>query len=507
MKRILAAVLILASWAFPALAADNYTATAGTGLTFAAKNISGVLYPWWIPSDSTGAAFGVTGNPFYVSGASGSFVDGWNATEGSKTDTAWVSGSGSIVALLKAIAGSTGPTTWAGTTLGAISNLGTSPGAVAVPSFNAYLVGSSLGYADAQSATGQTWTKIGYNATTSAPTYVSGDSYPPSMTTSGATRQDLFSIGGNAAASTGINGTLAVGGTLAAGSAIAGATYPNLIGGSDGTDIRTMATNSSGQPVVTQAASTPVTGTLQSAATSSTNGSTLSTAGMSAATLTVNCASCSGGTQVNFQGTQDGTNYSAINAVQLGTTTIASSTQTAGITLWEMPVANFSAIRATISGYSAGTVTVTGTTSPVPYNPKVTAANIVSNTTINIDPCAANAGTPGEFDINTATTTRIVAGTGGKKTYFCTFQIGTLSASENVEFVEGANAGSCASPTAALYGGTSSGHGWTWQAGGGLAVGSGQGWVFAANNATGDDVCLITHGTVQVSGAFRYVQQ
>ena len=46
--------------------ADNYTATAGSGLTFAAKSVTGTLYPWWIPADSTGAAFGVTGNPFFV---------------------------------------------------------------------------------------------------------------------------------------------------------------------------------------------------------------------------------------------------------------------------------------------------------------------------------------------------------------------------------------------------------------------------------------------------------
>ncbi len=46
--------------------ADNYTATAGSGLTFAAKAVTGTLYPWWIPADSTGAAFGVTGNPFFV---------------------------------------------------------------------------------------------------------------------------------------------------------------------------------------------------------------------------------------------------------------------------------------------------------------------------------------------------------------------------------------------------------------------------------------------------------
>ena len=40
--------------------------------------------------------------------ASGAGVDGWNVTEGTKADTAWASGSGSIVALLKATATSAG---------------------------------------------------------------------------------------------------------------------------------------------------------------------------------------------------------------------------------------------------------------------------------------------------------------------------------------------------------------------------------------------------------------
>ncbi len=52
--------------------------------------------------------------------------------------------------------------------------------------------------------------------------------------------------------------------------------------------------------------------TMQSGAVANGNGTVLQTTGMGGATLTVNCATCSGGTQVNFEGTADGTNYSAI---------------------------------------------------------------------------------------------------------------------------------------------------------------------------------------------------
>lgn len=46
--------------------ADNYAATAGSGLTFAAKNIGGILYPWWIPANSSGTELFTSGNAGYV---------------------------------------------------------------------------------------------------------------------------------------------------------------------------------------------------------------------------------------------------------------------------------------------------------------------------------------------------------------------------------------------------------------------------------------------------------
>jgi hypothetical protein len=109
-------------------------------------------------------ASGAVASGAYSAGslASGAAVDGWNITEGTKADLAWTSGSGSIVAILKTISGNTGAaipagsntigavtqasgpwtsniTQWATTSLGAPSNYGTSPGAVAVPGVNAFV--------------------------------------------------------------------------------------------------------------------------------------------------------------------------------------------------------------------------------------------------------------------------------------------------------------------------------------------------------------------------------
>lgn len=122
----------------------------------------------------------------------------------------------------------------------------------------------------------------------------------------------------------------------------------------------------------------PIGTTLQNAAVANGNGNAVTITGMSAAILTVNCATCSGGTTVNFEGSEDGTNFSSVWAVQLGTNTIASSTTTAGVTVWEAPVGGLQQLRARVSGYSAGTVTVTMHAGAASYGPKVINANVVS---------------------------------------------------------------------------------------------------------------------------------
>jgi hypothetical protein len=59
---------------------------------------------------------------------------------------------------------------------------------------------------------------------------------------------NLAQVGGTSTVTGGVNGSLGVGGLAASGSAVAG--DPVLIAGSDGTDARSIATNTSGQPVV-----------------------------------------------------------------------------------------------------------------------------------------------------------------------------------------------------------------------------------------------------------------
>lgn len=149
----------------------------------------------------------------------------------------------------------------------------------------------------------------------------------------------------------------------------------HVIADTGSTTAVTQATAANLKAQVAQVAAIATTVTLQNAVVANGNGTLLSVDGMSAAGLTVNCAACSGGTLVNFEGTEDGVNFSALQAVQLGTNTIASTTTTAGVTVWDLPVAGLVSIRARVSAYSAGTVTITGHSVPVTYSPKITNAN------------------------------------------------------------------------------------------------------------------------------------
>jgi hypothetical protein len=176
-----------------------------------------------------------------------------------------------------------------------------------------------------------------------------------------------------------VTNTIAGNITQIAGSSIAvAATGIIKVGLTDGTGNALV--SSSGALEVAQIASIPTSVSLQSAAVANGNGTLLATNGMSGAVLTVNCSACSGGTTVNFEGTEDNANFTPLLAYQLGTTTFGTSTTAAGVAVWRLAIANLQNIRARISTYSAGTVTVTGHTTPVADSITTLQAN--SNTSL-----------------------------------------------------------------------------------------------------------------------------
>lgn len=124
----------------------------------------------------------------------------------------------------------------------------------------------------------------------------------------------------------------------------------------------------SGTVTATQSAATiPTVTVMQNAATANGNGSSLTSTGY--ATCMVQVTGTSGGvTTVNFEATADGSTWVAILAHQLGAAgTLAATTTTDGD--FRINCAGLSAIRARISAYSAGTITVNGYTTPLSAQP------------------------------------------------------------------------------------------------------------------------------------------
>jgi hypothetical protein len=86
---------------------DNWKVASGLGY------VSGILPSASVASGafaSGSISSGAVASGAFASGslASGAGTDGWNVTEGTKADSAWSSGSGSIVAILKTVATNTG---------------------------------------------------------------------------------------------------------------------------------------------------------------------------------------------------------------------------------------------------------------------------------------------------------------------------------------------------------------------------------------------------------------
>lgn len=94
--------------------------------------------------------------------------------------------------------------------------------------------------------------------------------------------------------------------------------------------------------------------TLQNAAAANGNGNALAVLGYGTVVFTI---SGTFGATVNFEGTEDGVNWTALKATQLGTDVIGVSTTTTGD--FEASCAGLKQVRARVSGYASGAVTVT----------------------------------------------------------------------------------------------------------------------------------------------------
>lgn len=137
-----------------------------------------------------------------------------------------------------------------------------------------------------------------------------------------------------------------------------------VTGGAGNTDAATqrvvIATNQATVPVSQNASTVPAATTMQSAATANGNGTSLNVQGFATAILDiVSSPSMSGGTTINFEISPDDTTWVAVLAHMMGAAGVLGSTTTADGE-FRINCAGFKSIRARISAYSAGTITVKG---------------------------------------------------------------------------------------------------------------------------------------------------
>lgn len=229
------------------------------------------------------------------------------------------------------------------------------------------------------------------------------------LTTNSTTYSSKFALDGN------LLGTLGTAFSTAGKVDIKGADGDVFVRQTTGTNLHVVTDATSVTSNTKVVSTVPTATTLQNAATGSGNGTNLSTAGYSTAILSITASvPMSGGTTINFEASTDNTTFVPLLGSSVGSNTL--TTTTTGIGDFEFNVAGYSFLRARISAYNAGTITIKGYTIAEAGAPNVVNANIVANTvftdnavftpgTTNVNPVAYEVD-----DINTGLATEGNAG-------------------------------------------------------------------------------------------------
>ena len=119
-----------------------------------------------------------------------------------------------------------------------------------------------------------------------------------------------------------------------------------------------------------------------------------------------------------------------------------------------------------------------------------------------VDPCKAQ--TKLYASISQTGNTQLVAGTATKRIYVCSIHV-VAAAATDVAVVEGTGT-VCGTGSAGAsgFGGPTAATGWNFAGNGGIALGSGESSL-GAESASGDNLCVFSSGSGQVSGGISYV--
>jgi hypothetical protein len=159
--------------------------------------------------------------------------------------------------------------------------------------------------------------------------------------------------------------------------------------GASGTTVPRVVLANTGEPTLSIAGNVVAGNTssgalsFQASATANGNGNDVALSTYSVLDLSVQCVGCSGGTTINFEGSDADLNYSALLCELVGTNTLATTTTTAGTTHWRCGTAGIQTVRTRISNYSAGTITVDGVAVNTPFTRDVVNANVIGTVPVS----------------------------------------------------------------------------------------------------------------------------
>jgi hypothetical protein len=206
-------------------------------------------------------------------------------------------------------------------------------------------------------------------------------------------------------------------------------------------------------------------------------------------TVTVRITGTCTNLAATLQGSNDGTNWTALPLMRVADNVPVSGISAAGF--WRASTAGLSAARVNISALSATcTVAMAGTQSPV----------VVTNSTISGDPCLnpALAKTATAVNIGTATDTELAALTATQKVHVCSVSLSASGTSPTFTFKTGTGT-ACGTGTASLTGAIVP------SATVGTYNVSGSGTLFSG--ATSGALCVTTGATTSIQGFVTYVKQ
>ena len=438
MRSALVAVIAIVATGAGLVVANNYTMSQGTGTTFASALISAVNYAQMIICDaSTGttACAGVNGSgqlavagPVTNAGTFATQLTGATNNINNIAGTVSLPTGASTSALQTT--GNTALTT-INTTLGSPFQAG---GSIGNTAFTAN-AGTNLNTSALALETGgnlaQIVTDFGAPGATACTTDTASCNLNQQMqrnnqrlttinTTLGTPMQQTggsvqLAAGTNLAGKVGIDQTT-VGTTNGVSLAQIGATTVSTGTGAVGTGSQRVAVGAdsavlagsalgltTGSPLFV-AGGSPNSTTMQSAAVANGNGTVLTVSNYGAALVNVNCSvACSGGTTVNFEGTDSTGTFFSIAAYPVAGGASVTTATTTGQFL--VPVTGLTSVRARISAYSAGTITVTGTSFFGTFPAVSTATGGTSATDAANFTAGTSSGTPamGQFTSGGAT--------------------------------------------------------------------------------------------------------